>query len=457
MPLSRYLPVVLGAAFWPADKGGRKAVTMRGGKFVVVLAGITVLAAGCATKTAPRPVNLTAAVTQTRAQTAEIVVSTSMQTQGMSMTFTETGSFDFAHSRGTITMRGPLGMTMLFLPPHVYLKVPGGGGMALPGGKSWVDIDTAASGRSDAASAVTGATGGLLPGNTSPADMLAALTAVSGSIRKLGPGSVRGVPVTGFRVNVDTAKVAAALPSANRADFKGMTGALGAREIPVDVWVDSHNLVRRMRMSLPLPDVVVGSQGITASPGTGASQNASSAQGTVYTETTDFYDFGVQVRVTAPPASQVANMSQLNMDRSSSASTGSGGSASPPKEAGALSASQAAAAGRAVSAFWSALGRNDPAAVARTVLPAQRGCFGTGIGDAPKITVSGLRITSVRAAGAGKATVWFSVSAHADMKGHSIPVLPDGPGAGQWLVAAERAGHWYVDLGGNADFFLAGC
>ncbi|HEX6454182.1 MAG TPA: hypothetical protein VF060_32570 [Trebonia sp.] len=434
---------------------------MRGGKCVVVLAGIAVLAAGCATKTAPRPVSLTAAVIQTRAQTAEIAVSTSMQTQGMSMTFTETGSFDFAHSRGSITTGEPIDMTMLFLPPHVYLRVPGGDGTALPEGKSWVDIDTATSGWSGAASAVNGAAGGLLPGNTSPADMLAALTAVSGSVRKLGPGSVRGVPVTGFRVIVDTAKAAVTLPKANRADFEGMMGSPGAREIPVDVWVDSHNLVRRMRMSLPLPDGVAGSQGITASPGTGtgtgASQSASAAQGAVYTETTDFYDFGVQVRVVAPPASQVASMSQLNMEGSSSASTGSGGSASPPKEAGTLSASQTAAAGQAVSAFWSALGRNDPAAFARTVLPAQRGCVSSVTSGAPKITVSGLRITSVRAAGAGKATVWFSVSAHVDMKGQSIPVLPEDPGARQWLVAAEKAGHWYVDLGSNADFFLAGC
>ena len=424
---------------------------MRGGNCVVVLAGIAVLAAGCATKTTPRPVSLTAAVAQTRAQTADIAVSTSMQTQGMSMTFTETGSFDFERSRGTITMREPLGMTMVFLPPHVYLKVADGDGTSLPGGKSWVDLGTAAPGWSGAAAA--SAASGPFTDTTNPADMLAALTAVSGSVRKLGPGTVRGVPVTGLRVNVDGAKAAAGLPSEDRAGFGSLISAFGGHVIPIDVWVDSHNLVRRLRVSLSLPDAMAGFAGTGASPAASAPPSASGSQGAVYTETTDFYDFGVKVLVTAPPASQVASMSQLNKDGSASASAGFGGSASPPKASGTLSQSQAAAAGQAVSAFWSALGRNDPAAVARTVLPAQRECVSSEMGGgAPKITVSGFKITSVRAAGTGKATVRFTVSADTAMGGQSFPVLPDGPGAAQWLVAAENGGQWYVDLASNPDF-----
>jgi hypothetical protein len=48
------------------------------------------------------------------------------------------------------------------------------------------------------------------------------------------------------------------------------------------------------------------------------------------------------------------------------------------------------------------------------------------------------------------------VRAHAAVDGTSIPVLPLGPGGKQWLVAAEQAGHWYVDLSGSGDFAFGG-
>jgi hypothetical protein len=54
----------------------REAGTMRGGRYLVVLAGVGVLAAGCGTKVAP-DVGL-AAVTRTAGQSARVAVSTTM-------------------------------------------------------------------------------------------------------------------------------------------------------------------------------------------------------------------------------------------------------------------------------------------------------------------------------------------------------------------------------------------
>jgi len=68
----------------------------------------------------------------------------------------------------------------------------------------------------------------------------------------------------------------------------------GSAAIPVKVWIDSEDLVRRELLSLTLP----GGSGAPA--------------GTSITLTTDFYDFGVPVHVSAPPAAEIASLSQLN-------------------------------------------------------------------------------------------------------------------------------------------------
>jgi hypothetical protein len=56
--------------------------------------------------------------------------------QGMAVSFTESGSFDFARSRGTLSMGGPVGFTEVYVPPKTYIKMPASGGASLPRGKS---------------------------------------------------------------------------------------------------------------------------------------------------------------------------------------------------------------------------------------------------------------------------------------------------------------------------------
>ncbi len=394
---------------------------MRGIRYVVVLASAGVLAAGCGTKVAPAD-SLTAAVTSTAGQSARIAVTTTMQMQSMSVSFTQTGVFDFAHSRGTLSMQDPVAMTEIFIPPTAYIKIPGGASGDLPHGKSWIAVPAGTSEGLDSSLLSP------LGGGTDPADLLASLTAISASVTNLGTATIRGVRVTGFRVDIDPAKAAARVPRSERAGFLQFTSSLGSGLIPVDVWVDNRNLVRQVKLSLHLPG------------GTGELASEQMVQ------VTDFYDFGVPVRISAPPASQVASMSQLIKD-GAAGSGDAGGSSGPPPVSGTLSAAQAAAAERVVTAFWSALGHNDPAAVARTLPPAQRSCARSFLsGGGPKITVTSFRIVSARAAGSGAATVRFRVKAQASLDGQNIPVFPQGTRRVQWLVTTERAGRWYVNL-----------
>jgi hypothetical protein len=253
--------------------------------------------------------------------------------------------------------------------------------------------------------------------------MLSALTAVSSGVTKLGSDVIRGVQVTHFRVSVDPAKAAARVPRSRRPGFEAFAHSLGAGAIPVDVWVDRLDLVRQVRISLH--------------PDHGHGRSA----GARVTQTIDFWDFGAPVRVSPPPASEVASPSQFSV--STTGGTGSG--PRPPRASGTLSPAQAAAAGQAVRAFWSALGSNDRQAAAQAVLPAQRRCLRALTGG-PRFTVAALRIVSAQPAGTGRATVRFTVKAHIRVGGHSIPVPPQGPGRVRWLVASESGGHWYVDL-----------
>ena len=408
------------------------------------------LAAGCGTQHAGartgQTVGLAAAVRNTQDQTARIAATISTQSHGMTVSFTETGLFDFARSRGTITMQSPVGMTEIFVPPTTYIKLPAAdaGGNGLPKGKSWIALPDGTAGDS--------ADGGLLgplDGGGDPADLLASLTAAASSVTKLGPSVIRGVPVTGFALKIDPAKAGAKVPGADRAAEAAFLKSLGAAEIPVDVWVDGQNLVRRESLSLAMP-------GGSGAPGV-----------TKLTWTTDFYDFGVPVRVSAPPASQVATKgSQFAVASGSGSGSGSGssgpsgiGSSTPPPVSGTLTPDQATAAERAVTAFWAALGSNNTAAVAATVVPAQRSCVQSSLGSGgPTITVSSLHITSAQPAGNSSATVRFTVKAEASLGGTDTPVFPQGPGSAQWLATTEVAGHWYVNLDDSTALaFGGGC
>jgi hypothetical protein len=409
----------------------RKAGTMRGGRYLVVLAGVGVLAAGCGTKVAPAG-NVAAAAASTAGRAARVAITTTMRMQGMSVSFTETGAFDFAHSRGVLRMQGPAGMATeeIFIPPRMYVKLPGAAHGLLPPGKSWIAIEAAPSG--GLGTSLFGPFGG-----TDPRDLLSSLTAISSSVAKLGSAAIRGVQVTHFRVSVDPAKAASRVPRWQRAGFHAFAKSLGAVTVPVDVWVDQQNLVRRVRISLHPP----GGSGEPA--------------GARITQTADFYDFGVPVRVSAPPAAEVASMSQLAKGRAP-IGTGGTGTPRPPRVSGTLSPAQATAAGQVVRAFWSALGSNDMKAVAQTVLPAQRTCFRSMM-SGPRFTVSSLRIVSAQPAGNARATVRFTVKARASIGGHSVPVLPQGPDRVQWLVTTETGGHWLVDLGRSSLAFGPAC
>jgi hypothetical protein len=157
----------------------------------------------------------------------------------------------------------------------------------LPGGKEWLKLDVQQLAKSRNLNL------GQLQQLTQndPTQLLEYLKAVSGKIDEVGSEDVRGVATTHYRAKVDLDKVADQVPAAAResvrASIRSLEQSLGTHELPVDVWVDAQNRVRRF------------------------SQHLTVALGGDVDVTVDFFDFGTPVSVTTPPASQTTDLGQV--------------------------------------------------------------------------------------------------------------------------------------------------
>ena len=162
----------------------------------------------------------------------------------------------------------------------------------LPAGKEWVRLDLAAAARLqgvDLADLRSFASG------SDPRETLDFLRSVSGEVTRVGTEDVRGVPSVHYFAIVDWQK--ALRKAANEAGQPGLLQQLQSlggsmQNVPVDVWVDADNLVRRMTMefSFSSPD---GQQQATASM------------------SMELFDYGTAVSVEPPPASDVVDAFKL--------------------------------------------------------------------------------------------------------------------------------------------------
>lgn len=160
------------------------------------------------------------------------------------------------------------------------------GSAALAGGRPWLKLDMS--------HAIGGAGLSALPTATDPAQFVDYLRAVSSTITRVGASTVRGVPTTHYRVTVDLDRypslVAPSQRKAVAATIKNLEAATGVHTMPLDVWIDSHHLVRREKLAF-------------AECVSGAHFN--------FALTTDLYDYGPQTRPRLPPSSQVYDITPL--------------------------------------------------------------------------------------------------------------------------------------------------
>ena len=206
-----------------------------------------------------------AAYATSQAGGAHMSVSAQIEAGGLPSAVTLSGSGFFNYS----SHEGVLSMTLAGLPA----SVAGGSSTAmeeifkgtdiyigsslfagkLPGGARWMKLDLA---RFATAAGIDPAQ--LLGGQSNPAQLLEYLKASGGSVQTVGHEIVRGVPTIHYHGTIDVKKAARVLAghagnSSLREKFEQQLAKVGVSSLPVDVWIDSHHLVRRIELSLSVP------------------------------------------------------------------------------------------------------------------------------------------------------------------------------------------------------------
>jgi hypothetical protein len=178
---------------------------------------------------------------------------------------------------------------MRMIGTKLYLRLPQElAGPALPGGKPWAGVDLGKSLERAGLGSFD------FTQQQDPAQTLQYLRAASTGVTETGTATVRGVETTRYAgrmdfrkaldAGIDKLELSAAEREKARKGMKWMLDQLGAKGVPFEVFVDEDGLLRRMTMDMSMK--IVGEQVTMAM-------------------TMDYFDFGVDVSVQAPPARDV--------------------------------------------------------------------------------------------------------------------------------------------------------
>jgi hypothetical protein len=188
---------------------------------------------------------------------------------------------------GTGTIR------LIFQYPVIYMNMPLLASR-LPAGKTWLKLDIAKAAKSIGIDSSQFSS----LNQTDPTQFLGYLRGSSGNVTTVGQESLHGVATTHYRATLELSKILEHLSGGQRDAAKGVLAKLGnANAIPVDVWVDGQDRLRRMQMLI--------STGAATGSSTGAFPSIS---GTI---TIDFTSYGPVPPIVPPPASEVFDASAL--------------------------------------------------------------------------------------------------------------------------------------------------
>ena len=222
-----------------------------------------------------------------------------MKAAGQSMDMTGSGLFDYRERRGAVTYRmqlpgvGNASMEMRMIDTKLYLRLPQAvAGPALPNGKQWFGLDLDKSLRRAGLGSLD------FTQQQDPAQTLQYLRAASSGVKENGSATVRGVETTRYVGRLDFRKALDAglerLPAAERErarqGMQRMLGRPGSKGVPFEVFVDDDGLLRRLTLDMSMEAM-----------GQPLSTKLSM----------DYFDFGVDVDVQAPPARDVTDATRL--------------------------------------------------------------------------------------------------------------------------------------------------
>lgn len=208
---------------------------------------------------------------------------------------TGSGTFNMSRREGRMQMsmsglptsglggasNGRLQMSELLTPSALYVSSPLFG-TKLPGGAKWVKVDLS---ELDAKLGID--LQSLMSGQSNPAEILKYMRGKGASVQKVGEEAVRGTPTTHYRGTVDLLREVETLPAKDRpalSKLKQMVAQSGIRTLPVELWIDSRHLLRRLT--------------IDASP-------LVAGQSVHVKLTIELFGFGPTPAVAPPPSNQV--------------------------------------------------------------------------------------------------------------------------------------------------------
>ncbi len=173
----------------------------------------------------------------------------------------------------------------------VYVKLPSALTASLPSsGRPWVKVDLGKLAALPGLSSL-----GSNPTTSDPGSMLEFLRSASGGVVAEGRQRIDGEETTHYRTELSLDHLADSLPEPERGAvqqaFSRIQQSGGAGELPVDVWVDARNHVRRVVMALDL-----------------AVANGPSLQETV---TMDLSHYGRQSLPATPPPDEIMDLSSV--------------------------------------------------------------------------------------------------------------------------------------------------
>jgi hypothetical protein len=264
---------------------------------IAALAFLVPLLAGCGSATSvsgdASPEILAAAVDKTtKAESLRMGFRVALEAAGQSGDMKGEGVFDYRRNAGQMQMdlsgldQGMEDVELIVDGDIIYMR---GFDDELPAGKTWMKIDT---------SKVAGAPQLGLSRLNQPAVELQYLRAASESVETKGLEKVRGVETTRYHTVIDLSKLAAEaadeapprLRKQIRQEAKKLLAETEIDELPTDVWIDADGLLRKMAV-----DFSFAAEGDTAR----------------MHSTVEFFDFGVPVQVSRPPASETFDLRDL--------------------------------------------------------------------------------------------------------------------------------------------------
>jgi hypothetical protein len=282
---------------------------MRAGGTLIGLAAAAALVAGCGGSSGsgqtPTVSLSRAADVSSSAAGYKVAMTLNETVQGSgAIAMTANGSFSPAAHLGALTMHmtlptsaiRTLALQMVLDKTAIYMKLPAQIAGQIPGGKPWLYVDIDQIGK---AAGIPGL-GSLVSSSSSlsdPGQYLSFLRATAaGSVKDLGQATVNGVSTTHYRAQIDLAKLRSVVPAAQRQSVQQLVADLQqkglATKMPVDAWIDSSHLIRRLELNFTEPV-----------PSTG--------QSVAIAVTENFLQYGPQPVPAIPSPSQSANLLSL--------------------------------------------------------------------------------------------------------------------------------------------------